>query len=264
MKDTVSVCMSIYNQEKIIDKILYNILYNASKNVKELILCVDGCTDATLSIVRKFLLHLENIDSSINYNLLMADDIWETKANNLTFKNATCDYIISIQDDMLIQEPDFDQRMLKPFKALNNILGVTARNAQDETIENNRLKYLNLAGKDTNLARNIFAVRDCIIRGPIMFDHQKLKSLNYFDEYFAPAYADDKEISLRAYKENGWLVGAYRMDYYSPDHWGKSRNWTWEQNEYWQKSILKNESKIIEKYSDLLMGNKHTENIIIE
>ena len=38
MKNTVSICLSIYNQEKIIEQILFGILSNASMNVKEFII----------------------------------------------------------------------------------------------------------------------------------------------------------------------------------------------------------------------------------
>ena len=258
MKNTVSICLSIYNQEKIIEQILFGILSNASMNVKEFIILLDGCTDQSTQIVREIISSVHQIDCKI----LESNDVWETKANNITFKNATCDYILTIQDDMLIQEKDFDQRMFEPFEAIENVFGVSARNAQDETIKDGKLYYFNLAGKDAGIARNIFSIRDVIIRGPILFHHEILRSLNYFDEEFAPAYAEDKDLSLRAYKQ-GFLVGAYAMNYYSPLCWGKARNWGTEKQQFWEKSICKNEQLIIERHSDLLLGNKHDQDIVI-
>ena len=163
---------------------------------------------------------------------------------------------------MLIQELDFDKRMLKPFSIIPNLLGVTSRNAQDEMIVDGRLKYFNVAGKDVDTPRNLFCIRDVIVRGPILFDNEKLKSLNYLDEEFAPCGSDDKDLSLRAYYK-GLLVGSYIINYFSDRMWGNTRK-SVESNRIWQESDTKNELKIIERHKDLLMATKHDEDVIID
>ncbi len=260
MKNSVSVCLSIYNQENIINQVVAGIINNASENVKELIICFDGVTDFSEQIVKST---LQDMQCKIPVEFLYADNVWETKANNLTFKAAKSDYILTIQDDVAITELNFDQRMMIPFNKMNNLLGVTGRNAQDEVIYDGGLRHINGIGADFNTPRNILGVRDCIVRGPIMFDHKKLEELGYLDELFAPLYADDYDLSYRAYRK-GWLVGSFRCEYYSPVAWGKIRQHNSEQTMIFQNSVEKNERMIEQRYYDLLIAEKHDQDIICE
>jgi len=260
MKDnSVSVCLSIYNQEAIIDRIILGILNNMSNNVKELIIVLDGITDKTEVIVRKILSDVSNIKIKI----IETPDIWEVKANNASFKAATCPYIITVQDDMEILEKNFDKRLAKPFKTINNILGVTARTTQNERIVKNTLEYYDVAGKDVNTPRNLFCIRQVIVRGPIMFDHSKLIELNYLDEDFAPITCDEKDLCFRGYRK-GWIVGAYAMNYNSPLGWGKTHEYTYKKQIFWTDSSERNEKRIIERHSDLLNEKPHNQDIIIK
>ena len=256
MKNTVSVCLSIHNQENIIEQILFGILNNMSDNVKELIIVLDGCIDATESKVISILKTLK-IPNKIFY----ADNVWETKANNITFKNATCDYILTLQDDMLIQEKDFDKRLMNPFEVVDNVLGTTARNASNEYPAGERIQYYDVAGKDVNTPRNLFCIRQVIVRGPMMLNHDKLKILNYLDEDFAPITCDEKDLCFRAYRK-GWIVGAYAMEYSSPLIWGKIHNHNAENQAIFQDSARKNEKLIIDRHLDL-MKETHNKEIVI-
>ena len=54
MKDySVSVCMSVHNQEPIAEIMMDSIVQKTSENVKEIILLFDGCTDKSEEIMRK-------------------------------------------------------------------------------------------------------------------------------------------------------------------------------------------------------------------
>ena len=158
---------------------------------------------------------------------------------------------------------------MKPFEVIPNVLGVTARNAQNEYIKEQDgrkfLQYINVAGKDVNSPRNIFSIRDVIVRGPVLWDNEKLKELNYLDEDFAPITNDDKDISFRGYKA-GYVVGSYVIDYISEPQWGVTRkpSYTAEKRIAWQASSDKNEKMIMERHGDLLSGVKHDENIEIK
>ena len=258
-KDT-SVCLTIHNQEPIIDKVVRGICSNISENVKEIIIVFDGCTDNTEQVVKNTLSeYMTNPQISLWY----LDNVWETKANNFSFQKSTCPWIITVQDDMVINEKYFDQRLMKPFIVVDNVLGVTARNAQDEKVVGNELHCYNVAGKDVNSPRNLFAVRGVAVRGPIMFNHDKLATLGYLDESFAPLDSDDKDLSIRAYKKYGWLVGSYVIDYDSPLSWGKTRN-NFESNRIWAASATKNIKMLIERHGDFLMGEIHSQNFIID
>jgi len=259
MDNSVTIVLPIHNQEDIIENVLYGINNNISDNVKEMIIILDGCTDGSEYKVDKF---LPNVKSGVDLKIVYAPDVFEVISNNIGFKMSTCQYSLTIQDDMVITEKDFDKRMMKPFEVVSNLLGVTARNAQDETIINNKIEYFNVAGKDVNSPRNIFSIRDVIVRGPILFNNDKLKELNYLDVDFAPLDSDDKDLCFRAYKQFGYVVGSYVIDYVSKLEWGGTRR---NSNSYriWESSALKNLELLKQRHSDILLSNKHDEDVVI-
>ncbi len=54
------------------------------------------------------------------------DNVFETKANNAGLKMVENDYVVLIQDDMVVREKDFDKRMLEPFVKYNDVFAVTS------------------------------------------------------------------------------------------------------------------------------------------
>lgn len=252
---SVSVVLPVHNKAWLLPTVLQGIVNNASEDVRELIIVLDGCTDASEEIAEKY--PAGNMDKII----VRTPDVWEVIASNAGYKAATGDYICAVQDDMVIQQPEFDRHMLKPFAKVPDLLGVTARNAEDKIVTlGNRLKWINGAGKDSNSPRGVLYVRDVIVRGPIMWYHPILAELGYLDELFSPLYGDDYDISYKAYRR-GWLVGAYRMDYMSPDHWGTTRQHNPEKQAIFWRAAAANEARIIQRYRDLLDGPKHDEDI---
>jgi glycosyltransferase involved in cell wall biosynthesis len=246
-----SICLTIHNQQDIIEAVLNGILNNASQYVKEMIVVLDGCTDASASIVEKTLNKCKM--KTVLYPL---DNVFETRANNSTFRVATSNYIITVQDDMVIEEKDFDLRLLKPFAYHDMLLGVTARNAQNELLVGNGIQCLDVAGKDVNTPRDILAIRNVIVRGPIAFDHAKIEDMGYLDEEFAPMDSDDKDLCYRSYKKHGWLVGSYAMNYKSELQWGKTRN-NPISNQVWAASAIKNIELLKKRHSDMMVKSAH-------
>jgi glycosyltransferase involved in cell wall biosynthesis len=258
MKDeSVSVCLTIHNKEGVIAFVASSIVANASENVKEIICVLDGCTDQSEAIVKEI---FESGDIPTKY--IHTSDVWEVLANNASFKASSCPYILTLQDDMVLQEPDFDLKMLKPFQKIDNLLGITNRNAQDEYIKDGKLLYRNVAGSDVHSSRDYVFVRDIIVRGPVMFDHEKLAIMNYLNEEFAPIYADDYDLCFRAWIQKQWVVGAYMLDYMSPEHWGTTRHHDQAHHNFWYASAMKNEKMIMERFANV-MGGFHSQDIYI-
>ena len=258
MTPTVSVALSIYNQQMLIEPVIRNLVANLSTNVIELVICFDGCTDKTEEITKSILK-----DIKIPTTYLYADNVFEVKANNLCFKACKGDMIFTLQDDMIVLESDCDKRLMKPFSVVDKLLGVTARNAQDEIPSTNWLgmECTNVFGADVHSPRDIFGIRDIIVRGPIMFNHAILKEMNYLDEEFAPLNLDDKDLCYRAWRK-GYKVGAYMMNYRSDEAWGKTRNDA-TSNSVYEMAIRKNHPILLSKHMDLIAGEKHDENISV-
>jgi hypothetical protein len=156
---------------------------------------------------------------------------------------------------------DFDKRLLKPFSVVPNLLAVTARDAVDCAIINGKLEFINIAGKDVNTPRNLFCIRSVINRGPVLFDNEKLKELNYLDEDFCPQNQDDSDLSLRAYRK-GYTVGCYGAKFESRDDWGGTRNP--DKAQFWDEIINKHIAMIVERHADLINAPKHDLDIEIE
>ncbi len=259
MSKNISIVMPIHNQELIIDRILYGIYNNSSKNVKELILILDGCTDNTRPNVEKFL-ETYNKNNRFKVKLFITPNIFEVKSCNIGFKNSTCSWIINIQDDIEILEKDFDQRLMKPFNIMENLIATGGRDAHNVSLINNVISWTDMAGRDAKFPslkeRNKFYVRDIINRAPILFDHKKLEELNYLDEDFAPICQDDTDLFLRAYKEKGYLCGSYLIEYNSPLEWGGTRK-SFEVSNFVHWSEQKNMQLLKERHYDIIVGEKH-------
>jgi glycosyltransferase involved in cell wall biosynthesis len=253
---SVSVVLPVHNKAWLLPHVLFNLIRNVSADARELIVVLDGCTDQSEAVVKGF--DPGKIDLKIRYT----DDLWEVMASNVGYKAAQGDYILTLQDDMVVYEPEIDRHMLKPLLKRTDLLGVTARNAQNENIHMGNLVYSNVAGRDVHSPRGLLQIRDVIVRGPILWDHAKLKALDYLDEDFAPIYADDYDISFRAWRK-GWKVGSWMTEYRSDDAWGTTRNHSPAQVAVWNMATAKNEQLIMERHCDLINGAKHDEDVEI-
>jgi glycosyltransferase involved in cell wall biosynthesis len=253
----ISVVVTVHNKEDMIGQVIKGIIDNMSRRVIELVVVLDGCTDASEQIIR------DSIGNEfVHVNYLYADDVWEVKANNIGMKACIGRHAILVQDDMIITEKDFDQRFMKPFKKVKNLMAVTARNAHDTRLVNGTIDFLPPAGKDMGSPRDVLYVRDGFIRGPVMLDMYKVHDLGYLDEYFAPQTNDDFDLSFRAYRK-GWLVGAYMVGYESETSWGTTRKLIGDKLAYLENADRENRLKLVEKHADLIGGPKHTEDIAI-
>lgn len=251
-EDSSSVILTVYNQEQIIDLVFYGISENISDNVKEIIVILDGCTDGTEEKIRKCYKH-----SKAEVKEIITPNLNEVLANNVGFRASTCEYSIIVQDDCVVREKNFDLHLMKPFKVVPNLLAVSGRDADDYFVANDTINTENTFGVDVRSPRGILGIRDAINRGPLMLNNEKLQKVNYLDESFAPINGDDIDLSIRAFKEFGYVVGAYCTEFYSPENWGKTRTDMNSYNVYLQSST-RNRKRITEIHADYFAGYKHS------
>lgn len=259
----IDIVLSVYNQEQIIERILAGVLKNTVTPFT-LILVFDGCTDASRERAEQFLKNAP--ESALRKTIITeASNVYETRANNIGFKLAQAEYLITLQDDMEIMEPGWDVRLTFPLRKFDSVLGVSARMALDIVdATRGRLAYTHIAGRERfSLPRNRFAVRDVINRGPIALRTAYLRQLDYLDESYAPSYHDDDDLCLRAWRDAKLVCGAFWIDYVSKPEWSKSKaaDSTIESN----ACAERNAPKIAARHGDYLAaGVKHSENITIE
>jgi len=241
---TVSVILTVHNKESLLQQVMSAILDAVSSQVKEVIVVLDGCTDNSENIVDSF-------SSKCNLIKKYCPNVFETIANNVGLKSSSCDYSLLIQDDMILNEKEFDQRILIPFQ-FDDVLGVSAKLSSNDEIRNNQI-YFPDGSNESSFTDNEFVIRDVAIRGPLMLDNFKLEKLNYLDEDFAPFIWDDHDLCIRGFRDFGWMCGFFKCNFLSDPSWGTTRI-----KNNWKSAYQKNEQLIIQRHSSTL-SIKHNE-----
>ncbi len=227
-----SIILTIHNKEWLVQQVLDGIVKN-TKGEYELIIVLDGCTDKSFNVVEDYF-----YGKNHNVTIATTPDVYETKANNVGLKNASGEYVIIVQDDMIIKEDGWNLRMQKPFDTFDDVFAVTSRTAHGWEF-NPATKHLGMKedlddcwcdicihtnhADRTNISRDTFAVRASVNRGPLMINHEDLKKLNYLDEEFSPQDMDDHDLMYRMHKELDKVCGCYWIDFESKDEWGGTR-----------------------------------------
>jgi len=266
---TDSIILTVHNQEGIVKDVLAGIEDNTEGDY-ELIIVIDGCSDGTEDAVDNYLHDSALYDKVI---ILHADDVFETKANNIGLKEASGQYVIIVQDDMVIKEKGWNNRMRKPFDAFDDVFAVTAR-----TAHNYKMGAATHLGKEdmdncwcdivdpcdcadrTNTPRDVFAVRGTVNRGPLMINREDLEEMGYLDEAFSPQDMDDHDLMFRMRKKLGKVCGCYWIDFESDPSWGGTRKETGEPAPWLYKAQHKNSKIFYERNADVLEDYRIIEN----
>lgn len=245
----ISIILTIHNKEFLIKKVVESVLKFTHLDY-ELILVFDGCYDNSEIEINKI---------NTKFKKIYTDNVFETKANNEGMKNATGKYFILIQDDMIIDEHNWESRLIKPMMVFDNVFSVGSRDACNVYLENDNIVFKDFANIN-NSNRNVFSIRDVVNRGPIAFDGDKIKKLNYFDESYAPYTWDDIDICVRAFENYKWICGCYWISYISKLEWGTTRI---KNTSLYNNVFKRNENIFYSRHKKFIELKKRTENLII-
>ena len=272
-----SVIVTIHNGarripsgEILLEKVLDGIINNTVGEY-EVLCMLDGCTDDSDKVVDKYL-------DKANVRPIVLPDIFELRTNNAAFKESKGEYVIVVQDDQVISEHGWNQRMQKPFDAFDDVFAVTARCAHNWVINTNSyylnnpsapihgwcdiFEHVDHASDAHELSRDVFAVRSSCNRGPLMINLEDLERVGYLDEAFAPCDMDDHDLMYRAYIELGKVCGAYRIGMESNVSWSGARvggdlpMWAYE-------SQHKNSRIFYQRYAHILDARRVIDNRIL-
>jgi len=140
MNNNISIVLPVHNQEKIIGKVIRGIIKNISDNVTEIFIILDACTDGSEKAILKNLVRERD---SLIVKIVYSDYSNQTIACNIGCESSENKYSLIVPDNMIIDELNFDQRLLKSFE--KNIRG-----ARDGTtlvlLENSKLTKLDFDG----------------------------------------------------------------------------------------------------------------------
>ena len=244
--NTISCLLTVHNKQNMIKEVCLGVINNISNLTNEIIIVLDGCNDNSEKIINEVMLN-----TSVPVKYVYTDDVFELRANNEGLKHVTSDYVILIQDDMIIKEKNFDERMLKPFLAFDDVFAVTSQTAHNNKINGGGIIATELADRKMGHSRDLFYVREIANRGPLMYKYSDVKQLGFFDEHLVPNSYDDHDISYRAYKELKKVSGLYWIDYDSEPEWGTGR----QKNQNIHRNAHTRNSKIVlERHGDVMGG----------
>lgn len=224
-----SIVMPVYNQEQIIVENIKSIITNTLDNF-EIIIILDYCFDNTEPNIMDFLESYENkINNLIQITILKNEDkpLFETKCDNIGFKQSKGKYCLEIQADMKMTEMGYNLHLTKPFNLYNNVIAVSGRCAHNLFNDNGigKLGYdIEKSISQINVNKNKFYVFDTCNRGPLLIHKSKLEELNYLDEdnYFLDN--SDHDLMARAYIEKQYICGYVPIDFDAPLRLGSTRN----------------------------------------
>ena len=229
---------------------------------------MDGCTDNTSTIVNELFKVNKHLVES---NIIITNDIWETKANIIGLKEVLTEYATIVQDDMLILQNNWDEALLCYLKKFK-LFAISGRAAHDFSFYDNQFKVNNISGREYPISNkniigkflgklisilkpywiykylNFSSTRLIVNRGPLVLNMKKVKELNFFDEKFAPFELDDADLCCRAFKKFGLLSLANPI-YYTEINGSKNNNYLSKLMS--KKSIEKNTKILIDRHNDL-------------
>jgi glycosyltransferase involved in cell wall biosynthesis len=250
---TQSVVLTIFNKENIIEMILKALFKYTSKTVNEYIFVLDGCTDNSESILNRM---LPNIPHNANYKIIKTDNVFELRANNAGLKECTNEYAIIVQDDMCIEELNWNDRLLQPILHYKDIWAVTARTACSLNPDGN---WYNIKEgpvghnfkKNADFPRNLVFVGQVVNRGPLLVTMSVIKQIGYFDETLPGCIGcDDVDACLKVFERFGLRCCSFWIGYNSPLEWGSTRSGP--KVEFVREEEKRNNNEIRIRYSNLL------------
>lgn len=241
-----SIIVPVYNQENIIYKNIESILKYTGGSF-ELIIILDFCYDDTENILIKFFNNYNHANNNL-YNVRIFKQpntpIFEASCDNIGFIMSNGIYCLEIQADMEMTQQNYNIHLSKPFKKYNNVLAVSGRCAHNLFDRPGGIgkigTLIEKSVSELNIDKNKFYTYETCNRGPLLFDRQKLKQLNYLDELNHHLHDDDHDIMIRGYLKYGYICGYVPIDFNSPLFNGSTR-----------KNIINHNEIINKKYNKL-------------
>jgi glycosyltransferase involved in cell wall biosynthesis len=233
--------ITIHNKEALLERVLAGVA-NCCGAHSRIIPVLDGCTDGSEAIARKFA-----ETSGLDVKLVFAPDVHEIKSINLGLKEAKPGYVVLIQDDVIVQEPKLEELVHALCDRHERRLGyLSFRLAADVRFKNfprrvrlaarlrdkdgllpqvEDYRFVGLPGeviKSEPIDYYQFVPRMVGIKSPVCLTPELRQAEPFLDEEFAPYCYDDFDLSLRSLKL-GLKNGLYPIHFHSDLEWGGTR-----------------------------------------
>ena len=261
MRTKFTYIVPIFNKEDILPDTLKGI-ERCSSEESTIILIVDGCTDGSEKIVDDFI--SANIRKTIK---LTMPNVHMLRSVNEGLKHVDEGFSIIMQDDIILEDPDMEQKILALYERVGPKLGVISFRFGSNIritslLQSVRSSFHRMIFEDDFIQSqddyasypigeyDKFYPRMSAINGPNCIPYSVLSRLKQFDPLLAPYGFDDPEFCLRAL-ELGFINGLFPIKYRSDEDWGGTRRSKSFINEV-KRIHLRNRKYIYRKHKDFL------------
>jgi GT2 family glycosyltransferase len=227
--------ITIHNKENILPRTLAGISASCG-SASRIYPVLDGCTDGSEAIVQEFAR-----TSGLDVRILYAPDVHMLKSVNTALREIKEGFTIIVQDDVILQEPALENKLLSIYSEFGPTLGVLSLRLAANVSRMGLIRQLRrrslapmarewdyIRGPDdherncpTVLTENLY-LRMAAINGPNCIPETVLSDVGLFDENMAPYGYDDPEYCLRAMKA-GYHNGLFPLRFCSELDWGGTR-----------------------------------------
>jgi glycosyltransferase involved in cell wall biosynthesis len=234
METFFNYIIPVFNKQDILPMTLEGI-NNCAAPESKIIIVIDGCTDNSEKIVDDF-----KVKKNRNVQKIYMPDVHMLRSVNAALKIVDPGFSVIMQDDIVLQEPNFEKKLTDLYKAMGPRLGVISlRMASNinSTSFFNRLRSRRLtpmieevdcivkSGEPQSYPIGLnenFYPRMSAINGPNIVPWSVREKVGILDEALAPYGYDDPDYCLRAMKA-GFINGIYPLNFRSDVEWGGTR-----------------------------------------
>ncbi len=220
---------TIFNKANLIPRIIGGIKDILDEN-DEAVFLFDACSDNSLEVFEK---EKEALKCSVT-KIISLEELFETKANNKILRTASRDIVVLFQDDMILQDSKFKEKISRIVEKYGDSLGLLGGRTGYETDgqPDNPRKQLKRVSNWEHLERQYgyrlkegeFLERTLLNRGPLVFTKSLLKQVGLLDEIFEPQWQDEVDYCCRAQFKHDRKNVVFQCGILSPLKWGTMRS----------------------------------------
>ena len=276
MTKTAHYIITIHNKEDLIFSVLKGI-ENATKrsDFQINIICVlDGCIDKSEEQIQKA---FESFSDKYQLHKIYANDVHELLSLNKavkyleTIKNSKDDLIFFLQDDVVLNDTDVNERVSWLYENIKELGYISFRCGLSTDLDAKGIlsehsffeaecghwKQLNLKHFQEFHSKQ-FKICEIVIKSPTCIKKSILDEVGMFDEKLAPFGHDDLDLSIRL-NLKGYKNAVYGVNFISKLDWGGTRAPKDVKKYYhthYNDIILRNKIYLTEKHSNYYSDKK--------
>lgn len=227
--------VTIHNKQDLLSRVLEGLASCCSKRSK-IIPILDGCADNSEAIVDEFI-----ATGRFNVEKVITPDVYELRAINAGMARVSHGFIMTIQDDVILQEPELEQKITALCTEVGPNIGVISLRHGANVRRTPLLRQLRQSGFVSLIEEfeRVTRHEEAPIMGerveygqivyrmvaggsPMVFPEKVWKSIGRMDEAMAPLMWNDHEYNLRALQE-GFRNVVFPLRFESDVAWGTMR-----------------------------------------